>query len=46
MIFEIADLEIENLGRFPLKIAMCSNFYQIWYLVQIMNIVNEHANYE
>ena len=45
MIFEIADLEIKNLGRFRLKIAMCSNFYQIWYLVQIMKIVNEHANY-
>ena len=33
--------EIKNLGRFGLKIAMCSNIYEIWHLVQI-----EHANYE
>ena len=33
--------EIINLGRFCLKIAMCSNFYEIWHLLQI-----EHANYE
>ena len=33
--------EIINLGRFGLKIAMCSNFYEIWHLLQI-----EHANYE
>ena len=33
--------EIKNLRRFGLKIAMCSNFYEIWHLVQI-----EHANYE
>ena len=30
-----------KLGRFGLKIAMCSNFYEIWHLVQI-----EHPNYE
>ena len=29
------------MGRFGLKIAMCSNFYEIWHLLQI-----EHANYE
>ena len=34
-------LEIKNLGRFGLKIAMCSNFYEIWHWFQI-----EHANYE
>ena len=33
--------EIKNLGRFGLKIAMCSNFYKIWHLVQI-----ENANFE
>ena len=33
--------KIKNLGRFGLKIPMCSNFYDIWHLVQI-----EHANYE
>ena len=33
--------EIKNLDRFGLKIAMCSNFYEIWHLVQI-----EHAHYE
>ena len=33
--------EIEILGRFGLKIAMCSNFYEIWLLAQI-----EHASYE
>ena len=27
--------EIKNLGRFGLKIAMCSNFYEICHLVQI-----------
>ena len=32
---------IKNLGRFGLKIAMCSNFYEIWLLAQI-----EHASYE
>ena len=40
MIFGIADLD-PKLGRFGPKIAMCSNFYEIWHLVQI-----EHANYE
>ena len=40
MIFEIVDLD-PKLGRFGLKIAMCSNFYEIWNLVQI-----EHVNYE
>ena len=35
-----ADLD-PNLGRFGFKIAMCSNFYEIWHLVQI-----EHAYYE
>ena len=29
------------MGRFSLKIAMCSNFYGIWHLVQI-----EHTDYE
>ena len=29
------------MGRFGLKIAMSSNFYDIWHLVQI-----KHANYE
>ena len=33
--------EIKNLGRFGLKIAMRSSFYEIWQLLQI-----EHANYE
>ena len=33
--------ELKNLGRFGLKIAMCSNFYEIWHSVQI-----KHANYE
>ena len=27
--------------RFGLKISICSNFYEIWHLMQI-----EHANYE
>ena len=30
MIFEIVDLD-PKLGRFGLKIAMCSNFYEIWH---------------
>ena len=33
--------EIKNFGRFSLKIAMCSNFYEIWHLEQI-----EHVSYE
>ena len=33
--------EIKNLSRFGLKIAICSDFYEIWHLVQM-----EHANYE
>ena len=33
--------EIKVLGRFGLKTAMCSNFFEIWHLVQI-----EHANYD
>ena len=33
--------EIKNLDRFGLKIAMCSNFYEIWHLVKF-----EHASYE
>ena len=33
--------EIKNLGRFGFKIAMCSNFYEIWHLVQ-----SKHASYE
>ena len=33
--------EIKNFGIFGLKIAMCSNFYEMWYLVQI-----EYADYE
>ena len=37
---KIADFD-PKLGRFVLKIAMCSNFYEIWHLVQI-----EHGNYE
>ena len=43
MIFENCGLwsEIKSLGRFGLKIAMGSTFYEIWHLVQI-----EHANYE
>ena len=43
MVFENCGswLEIKNLGRFGLKIAMCSNFYEIWHWFQI-----EHANYE
>ena len=41
MIFENcgSSPEIKNLGRIGLKIAMCSNFYEIWHLLQI-----EHAN--
>ena len=30
-----------KLGRFGHKIAVCSNFYEIWHLVQ-----TEHANYK
>ena len=43
MIFESSGSwpEIKYLGRFGLKIAMWSNFYEIWHLVQI-----EHASYE
>ena len=43
----ILNMIFENCGSWPgigqicLKIAMCSNVYEIWYLVQI-----EHANYE
>ena len=33
--------EIKSLGRFGLKIAMGSNFYEIWDFVKI-----EHTNYE
>ena len=33
--------EIKSLGKFGLKIKMCSSFYEIWHLVQI-----EHPNYE
>ena len=33
--------KIKNLSRFGLRIAMCSNFYEIWHLVKI-----EQANYE
>ena len=33
--------EIKYFSRFGLKIAMCSNFYEIWHLVQM-----EHAYYE
>ena len=33
--------EIKSLGKFDLKIAMCSSFYKIWHLVRI-----EHGNYE
>ena len=43
MIFENCESwpEIKKLGRFGLKIAMSSNFYEIWNLIQI-----GHANYE
>ena len=37
---KIADLD-PKLGRFGLKIAMCSKIYEIWCLVQI-----KHANYK
>ena len=33
--------EIKDFGRFGLKIAICSNFYEMWHLVQI-----EYADYE
>ena len=33
--------EMKNLGRFRLIIAVCSNFYEIWHLLQI-----EHGNDE
>ena len=43
MIFENSDLDpkLKTKGGFGLKIAMCSNFYEIWLLVLI-----EHASYE
>ena len=39
MIFWIT--EIKCMGRFGLKIVICSNFYEIWQLVQI-----EYVDYE
>ena len=36
--------EIKNLGRFGLKTAMCSNFYEIYEIWRWFQI--EHGNYE
>ena len=40
MVFSNADRD-PKLDKFGHKIAMCSNIYEIWHLVEI-----EHANYE
>ena len=37
--------EIKKLDRFGLKLSMCSNFYEIWYLVQIEHANNEHGTW-
>ena len=47
MIFEnCASLpEIINLGRFGLKIAICSNSYEIWHLLQIEQVSYEYSTW-
>ena len=41
MTFENCGSQNPKLGRFGHKIAVCSNFYEIWHLGQ-----TEHANYK